>query len=197
MSGELAEGQLYSETKITALLGMSRTPVRDALIRLNMEGLIETFPSRGFSVKKVSTVEIRETLEIRCALEGYAAYVLAEQIDTPKARETMFWLNECIAEQERLLLSPKPNITKFVDQNFYFHNIMVDFLGNEAITRTYKRYEGSIKELTYRRFLGVPESMRESFKGHIQILALIRSGNTEQVFTRIKSHNDEARYVNM
>ena len=194
IADELQEGELYSETKITAMLGMSRTPVRDALLRLNMEGLIEIFPSRGFSVKRISQDELRETLEIRCAVEGYAAYALAEQVDTPAARETLFWLGEAIADQERLLLAAKPDVSEFVEQNFRFHNTTVDFLHNEAITQIYKRYEGRIKEITYRRFLTVPESRQQAYKGHVQIMALIRSGNTEQVFSRVKSHNNWTLY---
>lgn len=60
--------------------------------------------------------------------------------------------------------------------------------------QTYKRYENKIKELTYRRFVSSSEIVREAYKGHIQILALIRSGNTEQVFSRSMTHNDLAYY---
>ena len=193
-SGELQEGQLYSETKITRELGMSRTPVRDGLLRLNMEGLIDIFPSRGFSVKKINQNELKETLEIRCALEGYAAYALAERIDMPAARETLFWLGESISEQEQLLLSAKPNVAEFVEHNFIFHNKMVDFLRNEAITQIYTRYEGKIKDMTYRHFAANPDRLQNAFKGHVQIVALIRSGNTEQVFARVKNHNDWSQY---
>lgn len=197
LSGELGEGQLYSETKITSVLGMSRTPVRDALLRLKMEGLIEIYPSRGFCVKKISKTEVAETLEIRCALEGYATYILSKKIGVAEVREVLFRLNECVDEQERLLLYEKPDILRFVESNFEFHNIMVDFLKNEEICKTYKRYENSIKDITYRRFSSSKESMRETLRSHIQIIALIRSGNAEQAFTRMINHNDAALYSNI
>ena len=193
-SYELKEGQLYSEMKITQALGMSRTPVRDALLRLNMEGLIDIFPSRGFSVKKINQNELQETLEIRCALEGYAAYALAERIDMPTARETLFWLGESISDQEQVLLSAQPDVAAFVEHNFRFHNKMVEFLKNDAITQIYTRYEGRIKDITYRHFAANPDRLQHAFKGHVQIMALIRSGNTEQVFARVKSHNDWSQY---
>lgn len=194
LSGEFSDGQLYSETKATAMLGMSRTPVRDALLRLSMEGLIEIFPSRGFSIKKVSKATIKETIEVRRALEGYAAYMLACAVDTQEAREALFKLNECVNSQEALLLAPKMDVEKFVDLNFTFHNIMIDYLKNDVFQQTYKRYENKIKELTYGRFVSSSEIVREAYKGHIQILALIRSGNTEQVFSRSMTHNDLAYY---
>ena len=194
ISRDLAEGELYSEMKITRELNMSRTPVRDALLRLNMEGLIDIFPSRGFSVKKINQNELQETLEIRCALEGYAAYALAERIDMPATRETLFWLGESISDQEQLLLSAKPDVSEFVEHNFRFHNKMVEFLKNEAITQIYTRYEGKIKDMTHRHFAANPERLQHAFKGHVQIVALIRSGNTDQVFARVKSHNDWSQY---
>ena len=68
LAGELVEGELYSESQLTQTLNMSRTPVRDALLRLNMEGFLEIYPSRGFMIRNVGMAEIKETLEIRCAL---------------------------------------------------------------------------------------------------------------------------------
>lgn len=194
-SGELEEGKLYSETRMTKELGMSRTPVRDALLRLSMEGVIEIYPSRGFAVRKVSKTELTETLEVRSVLESYAAYALAEQIDTPTARETLFKLNNNIDEQERLIHSAKPSITKFVELNFVFHTIMVEFLKNDAIIQMYKKYESSIKEVNYKYFKASPDQVQDTFKGHLQILALIRSGEKEQAFTRAKNHCDVTFYL--
>lgn len=193
--GSLVEGQLYSETRMTKELGMSRTPVRDALLRLSMEGVIEIFPSRGFAVRKVSKTELTDTLEVRSVLESYAAYALAEQVETTEAREALFKLNNNIDEQERLIRSPKPSITKFVELNFIFHNIMVEFLKNDAMIQMYRRYESSIKEVNYRYFKGSPNQVMETFKGHLQILALIRSGEKEQAFTRAKNHCDVTFYL--
>ncbi len=194
-SGEMVEGELYSETKITAMLKMSRTPVRDAIIRLSMEGFIEILPSRGFSIKKASQTEIQETLEVRRALEGYAAYILAEQVHTPKGRETLFQLNELVNEQERVLLAPKFDIAHFVDLNFQFHNTMINYLSNNSITKSYKQFEGKIKEMTYHHFKSSEESCQQTLTSHIQILALIRSGNAEQAFTRVRYHNDQKHYA--
>lgn len=194
-SGELVEGELYSETRITSILGISRTPVRDALLRLSMEGLVEILPSRGFSVKKASRTEIRETLEIRMALEGYAAYILAEQSSTTQGKEALFRLNELVNEQERVLDAAKFNVMRYVELNSQFHNVMIDYLGNEAIVQAYRRYESRIREMTYRRFSSSPESARETLKSHIQLVALIRSGNPEQAFTRVRLHNDEKHYM--
>ena len=120
LAGELVEGELYSESQLTQTLNMSRTPVRDALLRLNMEGLLEIYPSRGFMIRNVGMAEIKETLEIRCALEGYAAYVLAERNETREAREIVRRLNENIDIHEQMLLNSPVAIAAMVSVFIHF-----------------------------------------------------------------------------
>lgn len=195
LAGELVEGELYSESQLTQTLNMSRTPVRDALLRLNMEGLLEIYPSRGFMIRDVGMAEIKETLEIRCALEGYAAYVLAERNETRKAREVIRRLNESIDVDEQMLHDGKLDIRKFAENNIAFHNIMIDYLHNETISQTYKKFENKIREMTQQHLEKVPSAVPMVIKAHIQIVALIRSGNKEQAYTRVKQHNDRDFYI--
>lgn len=195
LAGELVEGELYSESQLTQTLNMSRTPVRDALLRLNMEGFLEIYPSRGFMIRNVGMAEIKETLEIRCALEGYAAYVLAERNETREAREVIRRLNESIDVDEQMLHDGKLDIRKFAENNIAFHNIMIDYLHNETISQTYKKFENKIREMTQQHLEKVPSAVPMVIKAHIQIVALIRSGNKEQAYTRVKQHNDRDFYI--
>ena len=195
LAGELVEGELYSESQLTQTLNMSRTPVRDALLRLNMEGFLEIYPSRGFKIRNVGMAEIKETLEIRCALEGYAAYVLAERNETREAREIVRRLNENIDIHEQMLLDREVDIRKFAEHNIAFHNIMIDYLHNDTISQTYKKFENKIREMTQQRWEKDRNMMPLVIKAHIQIVALIRSGNKEQAYTRIKLHNDRDYYL--
>ena len=195
LAGELVEGELYSESQLTQTLNMSRTPVRDALLRLNMEGFLEIYPSRGFMIRNVGMAEIKETLEIRCALEGYAAYVLAERNETREAREVIRRLNESIDVDEQMLHDGKLDIRKFAENNIAFHNIMIDYLHNDTISQTYKKFENKIREMTQQHLEKVPSAVPMVIKAHIQIVALIRSGNKEQAYTRVKQHNDRDFYI--
>ena len=195
LAGELVEGELYSESQLTQTLNMSRTPVRDALLRLNMEGLLEIYPSRGFMIRDVGMAEIKETLEIRCALEGYAAYVLAERNETREAREVIRRLNKSIDVDEQMLHDGKLDIRKFAENNIAFHNIMIDYPHNETISQTYKKFENKIREMTQQHLEKVPSAVPMVIKAHIQIVALIRSGNKEQAYTRVKQHNDRDFYI--
>jgi DNA-binding GntR family transcriptional regulator len=77
-SGELRPNQRLVETDLAAALGISRTPVRDGLLRLAAEGLARR-EKHGWTVQEYSAVEIRELYEVRAPLEGYAAYLAAKR----------------------------------------------------------------------------------------------------------------------
>lgn len=79
LSGELSPGERLSELSLVDRLGVSRTPVRAALARLEEEGLIEAIPSGGYAVKAFSEIEIHDAIELRGTLEGLAARLAAER----------------------------------------------------------------------------------------------------------------------
>ena len=79
LSGELKPGDRISELSIVERLGMSRTPIRMALVRLEEEGFLETIPSGGFAIKAFSERDIYDAIELRGTLEGFAARIAAER----------------------------------------------------------------------------------------------------------------------
>jgi len=79
LRGELRPGERVSELQMVERLGVSRTPVRMALVRLEEEGLLDAIPSGGFAVKAFSEREVLEAIEIRGTLEGLAARLAAER----------------------------------------------------------------------------------------------------------------------
>src|SRR5204863_5226853 len=79
LSGELKPGERISELSVVERLGVSRTPIRMALVRLEEEGLLELIPSGGFSVKAFSERDILVSIELRGTLEGLAARFAAER----------------------------------------------------------------------------------------------------------------------
>src|ERR1700747_518233 len=73
LAGEFAGGELISEGEVAGALGMSRTPVREAFLRLEAEGLLRLYPQRGALVVPVSSEEARAVIEARLVLEQFAA----------------------------------------------------------------------------------------------------------------------------
>src|ERR1700684_2994819 len=85
LSGRLRPGERISELQAVETTGVSRTPVRMALVRLEEEGLLEAIPSGGFMVKAFTERDIYDAIEVRGALEGLAARLAAERGVTQSA----------------------------------------------------------------------------------------------------------------
>src|SRR5881628_1408931 len=100
LSGALRPGERISELQAVETTGVSRTPVRMALVRLEEEGLLEAIPSGGFMVKAFSERDILDSIELRGTLEGLAARLAAERGVTARSLEP---LKECLADLDQLV----------------------------------------------------------------------------------------------
>ncbi len=89
MEGQFAYNQIYSETKLSKELGISRTPFRDAVHRLTQEGYIDIIPSKGFMLHKLTRQDIDETFQVRSALECYCTLQITKEIAAAPASRTV------------------------------------------------------------------------------------------------------------
>jgi len=87
LSGQLKPGDTLAELKLSAQLGVSRTPVREAIGQLELEGLVRSIPNRGAVVVGVSQQDMEDIYTIRTHIEGLAARWTAEKIDGPELKE--------------------------------------------------------------------------------------------------------------
>lgn len=139
LSGELRPGDRISELSVVERLGVSRTPIRMALVRLEEEGLLELIPSGGFSVKAFSERDIYDAIEIRGTLEGLAARLCAERGLTQSALGDF---RECLAAIDELVARPEVTVelfSRYVDLNERFHALLIDFTDSPVLARQLKR----------------------------------------------------------
>jgi len=138
LRGELGAGERVSELQMVERLGVSRTPVRMALVRLEEEGLLEVIPSGGFAVRAFSEREVFEAIEIRGTLEGLAARLAAER---GVGRSVLQKAHECLDAIDHLL-ARDPNgidISRYIDLNAQFHSRLVGMAGSQALARQIER----------------------------------------------------------
>ena len=107
LSGTFEEGKFYSETRIASQLGISRTPMRDALQKLMHEGYIDITPSKGFTLHKITLEDVHSTFQIRCAIEGYSAMELAGSLNKPGGRRCLKKLQSLLDAQKQLAQQPQ------------------------------------------------------------------------------------------
>ncbi|SLK14385.1 transcriptional regulator, GntR family [Arthrobacter sp. P2b] len=129
------QGRFLNETELAADIGVSRTPVREALLLLVSDGLVELIPQRGAYVPAITGREISELMELRGVLENYAArLVIAEQ------RVPAGLMQETLDLQARIPDTESPgDAREFIRLDTLFHQQLIDAAGNELISRTYSK----------------------------------------------------------
>jgi GntR family transcriptional regulator of vanillate catabolism len=139
LKGLLAPGDRLSELAIVDRLGVSRTPVRAALIRLEEEGLVEAVPSGGFVVRAFSERDIYDAIELRGTLEGLAARIAAERGPAP---EKLAELKACAEEIETVLAGTETGsdvLSQYMPLNVRFHALVVELAESQPVARQVER----------------------------------------------------------
>ncbi|AAK24363.1 GntR family transcriptional regulator [Caulobacter vibrioides] len=132
-SGEIKSGERIAEIPTAAALGVSRMPVRTALRSLEQEGLVVRLGARGYAARGVSSDQIRDAIEVRGVLEGFAARRLAERGMTAETHARFVAL---IAEGEALFAAGRLNgedLDRYAAYNQAFHDTLVSAAGNGAV----------------------------------------------------------------
>jgi GntR family transcriptional regulator of vanillate catabolism len=139
LTGELAAGQRVSEIWAVDRLGVSRTPVRAALARLEEEGFLEALPSGGYAVKIFTELDAFEAIEIRGALEGLAARLAAERGTSPVHLEE---LEDILADIDQLTAKgslSSEDFSLYVPLNEAFHAKLAEACGGNVLARQIER----------------------------------------------------------
>jgi GntR family transcriptional regulator, vanillate catabolism transcriptional regulator len=139
LSGALRPGERISELSMVERTGVSRTPVRMALVRLEEEGLIEAIPSGGFAVKAFTEADIFDAIEVRGAMEGLVARAAAER---GVSRSSLAAIKDCLAEIDELIGSVDLTLDHFSDYvrlNARFHALLHELSGSPVMIRQAER----------------------------------------------------------
>lgn len=139
LAGELPGGARIAELSIVEKLGVSRTPIRAALMRLEQEGLLESLPNGGFAVRTFSERDVSEAIELRGTIEGLSARLAAER-GAPTV--VLGEARECLNRIDAVLSQPALNDEAFSDYvalNERFHALLSEMAGSEVIAKELDR----------------------------------------------------------
>jgi len=179
--GEIGPGERLIEGKLSKEIGISRTPIREALHKLEMENLIYSIPRVGYVVKNISEEEVKEICEIRVALETLAA-IWASTNMTPKEIDRL----------EQIILLTEENIKS----NGMEEVIKLDSEFHEIICRTSKsqrieEISQSLRDhmLKFRiKALCVPNIAYRSNEGHRKILHALKARDPKKIQEAVRFH---------
>ncbi|MBA2963279.1 MULTISPECIES: GntR family transcriptional regulator [Ramlibacter] len=182
-SGALDPAQKLTETQLATLLGVSRTPVREALARLRREGLVDSGARRVVST--LTRADIEEIMEVRLLMEPYIAARAADRA-TPAGVQQ---LEAALADEERALPLKSPQ--KFSIANHAFRQGLMRLAGNGRLAEAASRYDASIQALR-RATLARPEHRATVVKHHRALVEAIRAGAHEQAEAQMRQLMREA-----
>lgn len=139
LSGELRSGARIAELSLVERLGVSRTPIRAALMRLEQEGLLQALPHGGFAVRMFSEREVAEAIELRGMVEGMSARLAAERGAAPvvlaEARAVLLQIDALL---QHPALSEE-DFSSYVQHNQRFHHLLGELAGSELLSREMER----------------------------------------------------------
>jgi GntR family transcriptional regulator of vanillate catabolism len=139
LQGKLRAGQRVAEAPLAERLGMSRTPVRQALPVLAQEGLLVEHATRGYVVKEISTADIFDAIDVRGVIEGLAARRVAER---GASRALCSALHLCLADGDRIFSKghiQESDEAHYADMNARFHDLIVREARSPIIEQTLER----------------------------------------------------------
>jgi DNA-binding GntR family transcriptional regulator len=179
------QGQFINEQEVADRIGVSRTPIREALLMLAAEDLIRLVPKKGAFVPSLSPKEIGDLFELRKVLECYAASEMIRRL-RPDAMGGML---DAFAKQQELVRQPG-KARKFIEQDRLFHAALVGSLGNQLFTRVYDGLRNR-QIITGVTAVFVEEKRRQAvIDEHGAILGALRAGDTSLAQQTIVTHLD-------
>jgi DNA-binding GntR family transcriptional regulator len=182
LDGTLTPGSQLRETHTAAQLGISRAPLREALHRLEQEGLVVRIPFRGSFVAEVSERVATEIAELRALLEPYAVERALPRLATPQGRselaEAVRTLGERTAEEDR---------AGSIEAHLRVHRALYEASGNQVLVDMWKSWESQL-----RLFLAVDHqsfpTLTSVAASHYGLLALIETGDMDQIRHELAAH---------
>jgi DNA-binding GntR family transcriptional regulator len=191
----LAPGEKLSDLRLSDELGVSRTPVREALQRLVQEGVVRAKPNRGFYVASFSARDVEEIYDLRATLEAMALELAIPRLD----RAT---LDTCLADLDRFDERYAAARTdeerqavaeEFLDADRAFHRLLAERAGN---SRLMSLIEGLWAQIAVFQRAGARRGWTDvSIRHHRGIIAALRDGNPTVAVEAMKRHIAEVKQM--
>lgn len=183
MTGELSPGERLMEIKLADKLGVSRTPIREAIRKLELEGLVVNTPRKGAEVANISAEDLRDVLEVRRTLEVLAINLACDKM----TEETLDELYDNIQMFKRSMETKAT--TDIASADVGFHDIIYKSTGNNRLIQILN----NIREQMYRyrlEYIKDSESWKRLVDEHMAIYESIKNRDKESARDAILTHID-------
>ncbi|WP_461810893.1 GntR family transcriptional regulator [Faecalimonas sp.] len=167
LRGELKPGERLMEIQLANKLGVSRTPIREAIRKLELEGLVLMIPRKGAEVAEITEKSLRDVLEVRKALEELAVKLACDRM----TKQQMIQLKEAAKEFEQTLKTN--DVTKFAEADVKFHDVIFMATDNQRLIQLLNNfreqmYRFRVEYLKKKNFHAVLVAEHEEIINHIE-----------------------------
>ena len=181
IQGRLAAGARLNERVLTAQLGLSRTPLREAFKVLATEGLVELLPNRGAIVSQMDPVRLSETLAVMGALEALAGELACLTATEAQVNEIRALHYEMRAHHAR------GDLAGYFKFNQAIHLKIVKYSGNAVLYNTYRQMNGNVRRARYMANLS-KERWDAALREHDEILAALGARDVRRIKALLSDH---------
>jgi DNA-binding GntR family transcriptional regulator len=189
LNGDLRPGQMLRQEELARSLGASRAPLREALPRLEAEGLVVLQPRRGYAVISLEPDDISELFELRILIEEHQARLATQR----RTVEDIAKLTELVENMAALGKSPNTAaMNAWFEQNVVFHDMLLAPGGQKHFQRVVASLRSAI-ELYIRVELRLTGDFAQAQAEHEQILNAFIKGNADQVARLTREHSIHTR----
>ena len=181
VQGALAPRSRLNERVLTARLGVSRTPLREAIKLLATEGLVELLPNRGAVVAPIDPTRIAETFAVMGALESLAGELVCTRASDERIAEIR------ALHYEMLAMHARRDLAGYFRYNQAIHLKIVEASGNPVLAHTYRQLNANVKRVRYMANLS-PERWDAAVKDHEAILAALAARDSARLKELLRDH---------
>ena len=186
INNKLDISKVYSERYFAEIMGISRTPVREAILQLQKEGYIQIQSNKGIKVKEITEKEIHEILQMRIAIEGFCALYASENINTTEGQNLCEKLSGYLSIEENML-GKRINHEKFIENDLSFHMSMIEFCKNDKMKETIVNLRNQISRIGLQSFYK-KERINQTHSEHLKIYEAVKNGNSKEAYISVKEH---------
>jgi DNA-binding GntR family transcriptional regulator len=189
LENEYPPMSFLSERRLVAQLGMSKTPIKAALERLEAEGYVAVSPQQGIVVRALTVQEIADLYEIRAALEAYVLRALAGRLTAEQAGR----LRANLKAQEELCGAG--DVLQEVALDAEFHTLFPEFLGNREILRVMGQLREKMQRVVTQVFCLRPDRFATSYAEHQAIAEAVLAGDGSRAADLLIRHLERGKQL--
>ena len=177
-----APGSFLSERQLASLLGMSKTPIKAALERLEQEGFVNVSPQQGIVVRELSIQEIADQFELRQALEGFVVRSISGRLTSKQTAA----LERNIRQQNAA--AAKGTVGNLVELDSAFHLLLCEALGNQAIIDCLMQHRSKMHRVIFQVMTQAPGRWIAAVDEHTQIFKAVAAGKPNLAVELLEQH---------